>query len=143
VAAASKLTLCLARFDCALCASHSKVNTVKIQTPFAPFVQPKPSLAGSARSLTASFRLRWPSFVIGAPACGRLGFRFPAFPLSALPSLVLVADKQICMGLRVCSLDRIGTSCRDFVYSPGWCGIMSFCDFFKAPARCLWHERRS
>ncbi len=45
VAAASKLTLCLARFDCALCASHSKVNTVKIQTPFAPFVHPKLPLA--------------------------------------------------------------------------------------------------
>src|ERR1017187_3157763 len=48
VAAASKLTLCLARFDCALFASHSKVNTPEIQTPFAPFVHPKLLLSAAA-----------------------------------------------------------------------------------------------
>src|ERR1019366_5586004 len=38
VAASSKLTPCLARFNAALAAFHSKVSTQKIQTPLASIV---------------------------------------------------------------------------------------------------------
>ena len=41
VAASSNWTPCLARFNRALLASHSKVSTSEIQTPFAPVVHPK------------------------------------------------------------------------------------------------------
>ena len=93
VAASSKGTPCLARFNRALLASHSKVSTPEIQTPIARIVHPKMNTGKEFPSVASDFRHRPASCVRPAPRCPG-GIRILSHKAQALSSAALTFFKS-------------------------------------------------